>query len=197
MKKFLLVALIFAFLCTSANAQMLQGIVSGTKAGTCTLYKNGDQTPDAALWPGVGSTTDIFYGGQAAWSPDSGTVQICKIDVSLRAHGTITGHTYTLRLWSGSGTGPLGTALASSSPVTGNNSWNNTYVSFNISLSATSGTNYYIALEQDAVDANNFVYVGYGDTEKLVGIGSYAWKQDKSYGGNNGGDSLMKIYTMQ
>ena len=197
MKRLLFGLVISVLVVSSASAQMLQGIVAGTKVSACTLYIDASSATDSNS-TAISHDSTYDQAGHNSWSPASGTVSICKISVKLtKGAGDISGKTYVLKIYSMSGAN-LDSVLATSSGVTGSNSWDASYVDFTFStpLSHTSGTGYSFALSSGDVDATNYASCFYYNNN-LTGFGDQ-WSTEKvSKNLAPTHDLIMKIYTMQ
>lgn len=105
----------------------------------------------------IGDIGNRTYNGQYQYN-DSIARSIGKITVRLTAaSGDISGKTYTVRIWTMSGSN-LGSNVASSSGVSGNNSWSATDVDFLFSPAYTisTSTNYAVTIDQGADDSTNY-----------------------------------------
>jgi hypothetical protein len=210
MKKFLLTEILPSFLAMIAPALyiilllllasplyaaggmslMIAGGGSGAAAPSCTVgydYYTG-ATYHSAL--SVGSEDNNYYGGQNDYNPVA-THSICAISYKLTAVGFYvavnTGATYDALPAS---------FLATSSGVTGNNSWSDTEVTFTFVTPVTmsNGTTYKVSLWMDGnSDASNYVSVQYQNSVAVSGSKTW-WKKDKSYNNDSAADLYVKFW---
>lgn len=112
-----------------------------------------------------GDTTNTYYLGEANYN-DSVARAIGKISVRLtKSVGSITGKTYTVRIWSMTGNA-LNTVLASTTGVTGSDAWSNTAVDFTFASPYTisTGTNYSVTVDAGGTDALNYASAFFNNT---------------------------------
>jgi len=103
----------------------------------------------------IGSATDRYYRG-IPFQTDAKTV--CKFYVTLtKVAGDITSKTFTGRLWTVSGNN-LATEIATSTGITGVNTWDGSVVTFEFSANAnlSASTTYVFTVDQGAADASNY-----------------------------------------
>lgn len=158
---------------TPNSAVMGQTVTSG--GGGYTLLESSI-TAGGGAWPiGDTATGAHNYAGQLNWSNASART-IGKVAFKLsKTAGSITGKTFTAKLWSLSGT-TLSSALATSTGVTGDNAWANTTVEFIFPApyTTTGATNYAFTIEMSGgFDASNYAE-GYNVTPSTI-AGELAW----------------------
>jgi hypothetical protein len=106
----------------------------------------------------VGQNAATYYQGQFAW--DSPTnVTICKISIALTATGVINTNTYTIQIWTYT-TPNMVSLVATSDPVTGDNTWATNTVDFVFTSGAalTGGITYCLALSKSqAPSVSNYL----------------------------------------
>lgn len=167
--------------------------------GGYTLLESSLTTANA--WPigdtANGATQDI-YAGQLNWSNASAR-NIGKVVIKMtKTAGSITGKTYTCRIWTMSGT-TLGTNVASSTSVVGSDSWSATDVDFIFSSPylTTGSTNYAFTIDSGDVtgDGSNYASAYFQNATPIAGDLAY-WDVSKAntaaFSGFNFG---MAIYT--
>ncbi len=116
----------------------------------------------------VGQTANSIFAGQRAYTPAS---PIIGVDWVLSKYGTdVTGITYTCQIWT-EVSGNMGTLVATSTAVTGNNSWNNTTVHFTFASPIAAGTSYCIVLTPStAPDSVNYIAFNLTDAGGISGF---------------------------
>lgn len=188
----------------------MAGSGAGAAALTCQAYKTlttGTESNGQAC----GLDANNFQTGQGAWSPDSGTVQVCRVDVYPVEVGDVTGVTYYARIFTmaaspattldslisnGQSSG-ITVGATIDSPLTF--TWTGSYPEL------TAGTSYGItirrcdtsACDDTTVDASNYIFLRRILSSDLTGY-HMSWKTNKSfYLGSSSYECKIVIYTMQ
>jgi hypothetical protein len=180
-----------------ASAKTIMG-VDNTGSASYTLLYNA--TTASLFEFNVGDVDNSTYIGWSAFDPGASR-DIGKIEfkMSLKT-GSITGKTFTARIWSMSGTA-LNVNLASSAGVTGDDAWSATLVPFIFTpYTISSGTSYAITLDAGGFDGSNYA-VGYynstGGMPSPLPAAMTWWRGDKTQTGSNGTgfNTEGKVYT--
>ena len=144
---------------------------------------------------GVGDSTDHQYFGLYWTAPT--TKQICKVAFNLtRDSGTITGYTYTAKIWTLTGT-DLNAVVDGgvSSAVAGSQDWVDTDVVFTFGdyPSVSGSTTYAITVEQNTISASDYITANFSNT---VSGTDYLGRWDSASGGTQWTDKtpMIKIY---
>lgn len=127
------------------------------EAGCTTIALNVTTDDNAST---VGASSAQRYGGGLWAASSSGSV--CKVRFKLTATGTISGLSYTVRIYSLSGNN-LNTLLGTSDVVTGVDAWsaNNVDFTFASPVAVSSGTSYGVVITSGANDAANYISIRY------------------------------------
>lgn len=148
---------------SAASLKTINGLDSVVASGGTLLY---DAMTGASTSSGnvCGHSPNYYYTG--AIVNDSTSRSITKVALKITAVGSITGKTWTVRLWNVSGTTLSGGALGTSNGVTGVDSWSATEVEFTFSSPVSVGNNYAITLDPNGVsgDTSNRVTLHYANT---------------------------------
>ena len=177
MRKLIMVLCLFLLVCCRADeviAEMLRmggGVAATSNCATslwsCTNYSgtSTSQRTDSEHYNGLIFTVS---------SPST----VCKVKFVVNATGTISGYSYTARIWSLS-TLTLNAELDVSDSITGNNSWSSSDVEFTFSspVSLSAGT-YAVTFDTGTYDVNNYISIHYGNI--CTGAHLAKWKVDKS-----------------
>jgi len=146
--------------------------------------------------------SSYYYIGQAYYDPGD-DIDICKLSFALSQMDTtdISGKTYYAEIWTTTGTGAsivLDTKQGSTSDgVSGNNSWDETWVDFNFSsfISLTNGVRYALLVYVDIPDIDDYTYAHVSNIDDLSGFaaiftaaGARYWYQASGF------DATIKIY---
>lgn len=158
--------------------------VAAVAAGCSTSYDSntGTVTDNAS----VGTTSGELYAGIYDY-PAPSTASPCEIHFKLTAHGTVSGFTYTCRVYTYPGNSSLTGGYTESTGVVGVNGWSQTDVTFSFSgLTLTSGTGYNIVLTSNAAaDAVNYVSMDRTDAGGFASGTSYFQTWDSGGTGSN------------
>lgn len=155
-------------------------------------------TSGTDTWAFGDGTGGHYYAGQYLWSNASART-LGKVAFKLtKSAGDISGLTYTARLWSNS-SGALGTELATSSGVTGNNSWSATTVEFEFitPYTTTGGTDYHITIDSGSTGSGSDYASAYFLASTGLPGGLAWWAADKSNSieFTASHEAQLKIYT--
>lgn len=165
-----------------------------------TLVYNATNT-GSANENNFGDTTSTYYTG-ALYYNDSTARTIGKIGFRVaKKTGSITSKTFTVRLWSMSGSS-LNTELATSAGITGDNSWTNTSIVdfiFSTPYTISTGVNYAITIDAGGTDGSNYAtgyFNGTGSFPSPMPADRGFWRSDKLLQAQNSGyNTEMKLYT--
>lgn len=138
-------------------------------------------TGDTTTWDFGDGSGGHYYAGQYRWNNASART-LGKVTFKLiKTAGDISGLTFTARLWSDSG-GALGTELATSNGVTGNNSWSATEVDFEFitPYTTTGSTNYHITIDSGSTGTGTDYASAYFLASTGLPGGLGWWASDKS-----------------
>ena len=170
MKRLFFTILCFFALCGYAQGQMLQAVVGGASAAapTCGVTASIDLSGAHTTQREVGATVTSYYGGLSTFSEVDTHVD-CKVSLDInKVSSYISTATYTVRLWTMSGTS-LNTNVCVSAGKTGDNSWNGGAVDFDMTnctgancsaagCTRTGGTSYSYTI--DSGSSNNTATIG-------------------------------------
>lgn len=110
----------------------------------------------------VGNTSIYRYGANTTFV-DTVDRAVSKLAARVtKAAGDISGKTYYFKIWSLSGSS-LGSILATSAGITGNNSWSNTVVEDTISYTIPASTTVAITFDCGGVDGSNYLQMYFID----------------------------------
>lgn len=141
----------------------------------------------------VGSSAANYFGGQIAYDPGS-TISPCKMSATLSAVGIISGKSYTMQKWTYSDPN-MATLVATSEPVTGNDSWSLTTVDFTFATGTmTNGSPYCIVLSCGSSDGSNYVRWHHSSSGGLTGF-SGQFDSGGVRTSYDGGDVKIAIFT--
>jgi len=193
MKK-LIIVFIFILIPCLAGAGILEVIartrvVGGEASCDNVLY---DETGGAIAGDtDINDNSTLFYLGHTY---NEGTARaICSVSAVLSYKaGDITGKSFHAALFSKSGN-DLNVELATSDPISGNNSWSTTTVDFPFSTpyELASSTDYAIVIYVDAAtDAVNFAEFEFSATKTITGEWTI-WGNDKTRTTNNSSQSFL------
>lgn len=152
-------------LTTSASA-------GGSCSGSATYSTDGTSTDY------LGYSGTYHFVGQSGYSQTTNH-QICKVSFKLsKSAGDISGLTYCVKIYPMASTSlDIANIVATSTGVTGNNSWNGTSVEFTFStpVSLTANTVYGIVVEPSADSSANYVEAFYTASGGTVPGGYVRW----------------------
>lgn len=179
----------------ASSLKTVMGVDAVVSGGYTLLYNSitsgTDQWPFTYL-----ATNERFYAG-GLYFTDASARTIGKITIKMvKAAGSITGKTYTVRLWTLTGSA-LNSNVASSDGVTGSDSWSATEVDFIFSTpyTTTGSTNYGITIDAGTSDASNYA-AAYNKTPQNIPGDLAWWSSSKSLDTSfNTYNLQMKIYT--
>lgn len=196
-KKLFFVLFLFAALVGAGNRVANRGVVSG---GYTLIYDGYVSGSGTGAWP-LGSEGNFFYAGVAHWS-DSTARTIGKVTAKMTGHGSISGKTFTCKIWSVTGGGAnieLNSVLATSDAVTGVDAWSLSDVDFIFSTPYTTAggsTNYHITFEMSgAVSGTNYADLFHQNTSAVAGNISSWTSAPAAVNDNASFDLQIKIYT--
>jgi|GEM_PF-3728434 len=142
-------------------------------AGSCDAFSSA--TAQNATWAVDDGDSRA---GQGDWT-EAAPHTICGADVMLSlGGGDISAKTYRVKIYAEAGSRTLGALLATSDPVTGNNSWSSTVVQFTFSTPyvTTGSTEYHFTVEADqAPDGVNFANLHRSSTTSSIPGGFELW----------------------
>jgi hypothetical protein len=200
----LLILLFPAFAYAGGAMGLMMGAASGGAAQTCTIYKDATQSTPVAI-DKIGYSTTYSSAGQGEWTPDSGTVSICRVDIQLQGKGDPSAIEYVARVWTMSGTSlntQIGVDSATLTGVTGGDAVATYTLTFTTPVSATNNgsTLYAIVLHRldGGYDTTNYIipYRGATATDYLTGQ-FRLWAANKANADTSTPDCYMDIWTMQ
>lgn len=176
------------------KVQAWQKAHASSGGGACTLYV---QNTTISGGRDVGLQNATFYAGQRNWS-DAAAKTICRLDFALSlANGSITGKTFTARIWTMSGANNLGTNVASSTGVTGSNGWSNTFVEFDFPTPylTTGSTSYGLTVDSGAVDGTNNATCRFNSSDTGLAGTFDRWSNALVNQDGTGEETAIKIYS--
>ena len=158
MKRILIISALLLAVVLTATADRRRLMMARNVAAGCSTVALNVTTDDNAST--VGASSAQRYGGGLWAASSSGSV--CKVRFKLTATGTISGLSYTVRIYSLSGNN-LDTLLGTSDAVTGVDAWSATNVDFTFAspVSVSSGTSYGVVITSGANDAANYISIRY------------------------------------
>lgn len=197
MKRLLLIPL----LCVTLSAQIMPG--ARHAAARLPVAASGcpaDGSPSAEQATGdsttyLGLNANYAYVGQRGWQSASART-ICKVAFRLSyVEGDITDRTYYAAIFSQDGIS-LNTALATSGGVTGNNSWDSTWVVFEFATpyEISASTDYSFVVYQDTINGSDYALIDRHDSDASFTGQFEVWSDTKVIQLGVGWETAIRIY---
>lgn len=142
-----------------------------------------------------GLNVNNYYSGQRAWS-NAAAKTICRLDFQLSlANGSLTGKTFTARIWTLTGTS-LNVNVATSTGVVGSNGWSATWVQFDFPTPylTTGGVSYGLTIDSGTPDAANNAALLKNTTDTGLSGSNENWNDAGVFQSGAAEESCLRIY---